>query len=79
MMLQRGRLTENRVMDRRTRRTLHDETLPTLHATLLKLGSLPRHNPAVREAIQALTAVHQQVADLIYTVGGVPTYEREHI
>ena len=71
MLLQRGRLTENRVMDRRTRRALHDETLPTLHAALLKLSSLPRDNPAVSEAIQSLTAVHQQVAGLIHTVGGV--------
>jgi signal transduction histidine kinase len=71
MVLQRGRLAESRVMDRRTRRTLHDETLPTLHTALLSLSSLPRDNPAVRDAIQSLTKVHQQVADLIHTAHGV--------
>ncbi len=72
MMMQRGRLAENRVMDRRTRQALHDETLPTLHTTLLSLSSLPRDNPAVRDAIQSLTAVHQQVADLIHSAHGIP-------
>jgi signal transduction histidine kinase len=71
MTLQRGRLAESRVMDRRTRRTLHDETLPTLHTALLSLSRLPRDNPAVNDAIRSLTQVHQQVADLIHTAHGV--------
>jgi signal transduction histidine kinase len=70
MVLQRGRLAESRVMDRRTRRALHDETLPTVHTALLRLSSLPRDNPAVNDAIQALTAVHQQIAHLIHSAHG---------
>jgi signal transduction histidine kinase len=65
--LQRGRLAESRVMDRRTRRALHDETLPALHATLLHLSSLPREEPAVRDAIASLTTLHRQVSDLIHS------------
>jgi signal transduction histidine kinase len=65
--LQRGRLAESRVMDRRTRRALHDETLPALHATLLLLSSLPREQPAVRDAITSLTTLHRQVSDLIHS------------
>jgi signal transduction histidine kinase len=65
--LQRKRLAENRVMDLRTRRALHDETLPTLHSAVLRLSSLPRSEPAIGDAIKALTEAHQQVANLIHT------------
>ncbi len=67
MELQRGRLAESRVMDRRTRRVLHDDILPTLHTALLKLSAFSRSEPAVKEAIQSLTAAHQQIADLIHS------------
>ncbi len=67
MELQRGRLAESRVMDRRTRRILHDETLPTLHTSLLSLSRLAHNEPALKEAIQSLTVAHQQIADLIYS------------
>jgi len=67
MDLQRGRLAESRVMDRRTRRTLHDEILPTLHTTLLQLSAFSRSEPAVKEAMQSLTSAHQQIADLIHS------------
>ncbi len=72
MELQRKRLAENRVMDLRTRRALHDETLPTLHTTILRLSSLSRDEPAIREAITSLTEAHQQVADLIHTAHATP-------
>ena len=72
MELQRKRLAENRVMDLRTRRALHDETLPTLHTAALRLSSLSRNEPAIQEAIQALTEAHQQVANLIHTAHALP-------
>jgi signal transduction histidine kinase len=72
MQLQRKRLAENRVMDLRTRRALHDETLPTLHTAVLRLSSLSRDEPAIREAITALTEAHQQVANLIHTAHATP-------
>jgi signal transduction histidine kinase len=73
MELQRRRLAESRVMDLRTRRLLHDETLPTLHSAVLRLSSLSRDEPAIREAITALTEVHQQVADVIHSARVLPT------
>lgn len=72
MELQRRRLAETRVMDLRTRRLLHDETLPTLHTAVLRLSSLSRDEPAIREAIKTLTEAHQQVADLIHTAHALP-------
>jgi len=41
MALQRRQLAESQVLDRQTRRVIHDEVLPRLHATLLALGSSP--------------------------------------
>ena len=64
--LQRQRLTEVRVLDGQTRRALHDEALPQLHAAMLTLNQ-PRlsREPAVQQALEALAAVHRQVADLL--------------
>lgn len=58
MALQRQRLAENQVLDRRTRRVLHDDVLPQLHAALLNVT----HNS---EAITLLAEVHRQISDLL--------------
>jgi len=60
MALQRQRLAQNQVVDRRTRRMLHDEILPRLHATLL---TLPPGSEAVAEQ---LAEIHHQIADLLH-------------
>lgn len=70
MALQRRRLAETQVADRRTRRTLHDEILPDLHATVLGLGSLARVDPAAQAAIQTLTDMHHRISDLIHDLPG---------
>lgn len=67
MTLQRKRLAEYRVMDLRTRRILHDETLPALHTAVLSLSGLSHDNPALRGVIDTLTEVHKQISDLIHT------------
>jgi signal transduction histidine kinase len=65
--LQRQRLAESQVLDRRARRVLHDDILPQLHAALLALnqpsdfGSLPPA-PAI---LASLTNVHRQISDLL--------------
>ncbi|MBI3979499.1 MAG: hypothetical protein HY331_15055 [Chloroflexi bacterium] len=41
MALQRRRLAESQVVDRRARRILHDDVLPRLHAALLALSTAP--------------------------------------
>ncbi|MBN1429152.1 MAG: hypothetical protein JXB07_12325 [Anaerolineae bacterium] len=70
MALQRRRLAETQVADRRTRRTLHDEVLPDLHAAVLSLSSLPGKEPTVRATIQSLVDMHHRVSDLIRTLPG---------
>ena len=62
MALQRQRLAESQVVDRRTRRVLHDEVLPQLHAALLSLNTSQSEHPG---AIAALSAAHRQIADLL--------------
>jgi len=67
MALQRQRLSEAQVLDRRGRRMLHDEVLPRLHTALLALSSRPPENQAggEREAIDLLAQVHHQISDLL--------------
>lgn len=72
VVLQRQRLTESLVLDQRTRRVIHDDVLPQLHAALLHLHSLPAPagvagetaGPAA-EAIQLLAGAHRQLAELL--------------
>ncbi len=63
--LQRRRVAETRVMDLRTRRTLHDETLPALHAAVLSLSRQPTEAD-LRQTIAALTDAHRQISDLLH-------------
>lgn len=72
--LQRRRVAETRVMDLRTRRTLHDETLPTLHAAVLGLSRQPGE-AELRQTIAALTDAHRQISDLLHA----PTAARSAI
>lgn len=62
MALQRQRLAESQIVDRRTRRVLHDEVLPHLHAALLSLSTSPAEH---HDAIEALSSAHRQIADLL--------------
>ncbi|MCC6805210.1 MAG: hypothetical protein IT319_20190 [Anaerolineae bacterium] len=59
MAIQRERLAQNQVVDRRTRRTLHDDVLPRLHATLLTLP------PEAAGVAEQLGEIHRQIADLL--------------
>ncbi len=59
--LQRQRLVESQVLDRSTRRVLHDEVLPRLHAAMLTLSAQTQDT----EVIAQLTDVHQQIAGLL--------------
>lgn len=62
--LQRQRLAESQVLDRQTRRVLHDDVLPLLHAALLGLSSAPSEQNA--EAVSAISQAHRQVSDLLH-------------
>ncbi len=62
MALQRQRLAESQIVDRRTRRVLHDEVLPNLHAALLSLSAEDENH---HEAVETLTSAHRQIAGLL--------------
>ncbi len=71
--LQRERMVAGQVLDRQTRRTLHDEILPALHTTLLELGgSAAAAAPEVQNAVQQLSAVHRQVSALLRDLPAQP-------
>jgi signal transduction histidine kinase len=55
MALQRERLAETNLLDRRARRVLHDDVLPQLHAAMLRPD----------RANELLAAAHHQISDLL--------------
>jgi signal transduction histidine kinase len=61
MRLQRERMATTQILDQSTRRVLHDEVLPLIHAAML---SLAEGQPA-DAAIQQLSDAHGQVSDLL--------------
>jgi signal transduction histidine kinase len=71
MTLQRQRLAESQVLDRRARRVLHDDVLPQLHAALLQVSREPIH----ADAIPLLAEVHRQISDLLREMPPVTTPE----
>ncbi len=66
MGLQRQRLAQSQVIDRRTRRMLHDEVLPRLHAAMLTLP------PEAGEVVEQLAEIHHQIADLLHQSAAAP-------
>jgi len=60
MTLQRQRLTESQLLDRRTRRVLHDDILPQLHTALLTLDGA-----AQPEVTTLLIDAHRRIAELL--------------
>lgn len=71
MALQRRRLAESQVLDRRARRTLHDDILPRLHTAMLSLsrvgegGGDTGGGPALQEALSHLGDAHRQISNLL--------------
>jgi signal transduction histidine kinase len=68
MGLQRQRLAQTQVIDQHTRRTLHDDILPSLQAAMITLSSSPSHDPHVAETLNMLTDAHRQISDLLHTM-----------
>jgi signal transduction histidine kinase len=78
MLLQRQRLAESQVLDRRARRVLHDDVLPLLHTAMLELSRRPTtddRRPASKtdssvpspqsSALSLLGDAHRQISDLL--------------
>jgi signal transduction histidine kinase len=74
MALQRRRLTESQVVDRRTRRVLHDDVLPRLHAAMLTLSASGGDEPHA-EAVDTLADAHRLIADLLHDMPSTTTPE----
>jgi signal transduction histidine kinase len=62
MTVQRSRLSESQVIDRRVRRTLHDDILPQLHAAMLSLSA----NPENADGLDQLAGLHRNISDLLH-------------
>ena len=65
MTLQRERLAQSQVIDQQTRRVLHDDILPSLQLSLIKVSS-SLLNTDKDEIVASLTAVHRQISDLLH-------------
>jgi signal transduction histidine kinase len=66
IQLQRQRLAQSQIADQGTRRILHDEVLPLVHTSLLKLAG-SGYDPGVQvpEVVSQLKEVHHQISDLL--------------
>jgi signal transduction histidine kinase len=64
MSLQRERLAQSQVIDQRTRRTLHDDILPTIHTAMIALGN----DNSNSEALPILADAHRQISDLLHAM-----------
>jgi signal transduction histidine kinase len=73
MALQRQRLAENRVLDQQTRRTLHDDILPQLHAAMLALAG----GASTDEAVNLLTDAHRRISALLREMPASPGMQVE--
>jgi signal transduction histidine kinase len=65
MSIQRRRMVESQVVDRRARRVLHDDVLPLLHTALLHLGRSALEDEGREEVVELLGAAHGQISDLL--------------
>ena len=75
MALQRQQLVESQIIDRNTRRVLHDEVLPHLHAALLSLSA---SDVAHRDTIEILSDAHHQISNLLRDLPVVTAPEVSH-
>jgi signal transduction histidine kinase len=89
MALLRQRLAEVKVIGEQGRRVLHDQVLPQLHLALLYLSGLSEMSAtpqagddpcaaAVAQAMDALTAAHRQISDLMRDAAAAPHHLAQH-
>ena len=65
MALQRQHLAESQVIDRRTRRSLHDDVLPELHIAILALSGEAAEDDRLAEVLSSLSQIHAHIANLL--------------
>lgn len=79
MALQRQHLAESQVIDRRTRRSLHDDILPDLHSAILELGASANGDPHIAEILSSLSQLHGKVAELLHELPPAIEPEISHL
>ena len=73
--IQRERLVGSQVLDRKTRRVLHDEILPALHADLLALYAHGAEDPESARALADLAQIHRRISQLLIDMPHAPPAE----
>jgi two-component sensor histidine kinase len=73
--IQRERLVGSRILDRKTRRVLHDEILPTLHTALLAFSGRQHGDPESEKALSDLAATHRRISQLLLDTPSAPPSE----
>ncbi len=63
MELERQRLSETKVIDQQTRRTLHDDILPRLQSVMIKLSSASSNTDG---AVQEMGEIHHLLTELMH-------------
>jgi len=59
--IQTQKMTESQLMDRKSRRILHDDILPQIHTIMLELNTSSEN----RETISQLSLIHRKISDLL--------------
>jgi signal transduction histidine kinase len=70
--IQRERLVGSQVLDRKTRRVLHDEILPSLHADLLALYARSAGDSESSKALADLAQIHRRISQLLIDMPHTP-------
>ncbi|MCJ7823235.1 MAG: hypothetical protein MUQ26_09210, partial [Armatimonadetes bacterium] len=65
LSLQRDRFIQTQVLDTQSRRALHDDILPSLHAAMLSLPATTEGQPQTADALAQLAEVHQRLSALL--------------
>jgi signal transduction histidine kinase len=64
--LQREQMVTAQVIDRRTRRLLHDEILPALHTLIIQMNTMPANDKNdSKPAADKLAEIHRQISSLL--------------
>jgi hypothetical protein len=66
MRLQREQMAQTQIIDQQTRRVLHDEILPDLHAAMIGLsGDAGSKTTMDDQLLDLLAGTHRQISDLL--------------
>ena len=72
-------MTQTQVVDQQTRRVLHDEILPDLHAALISLNGRTPGSAENQELLELLAGTHRQIADLLHALPAATAPEVERL